>query len=127
MHLKTSNTRDLIEIGKLLLPDANENDFNFDCENIYEWIYINVPEYNFVLNISREHGMARLANEVLDKCKSDEELEKMLTPGPVYIFCIDEASAEYADMIPDSLISYISQRLNSAITVFPGRLNVVAG
>ncbi len=115
---------ELLELGKLLLPDANVQDFDFDYENVYEWMYVDLPEIDFSLNISREHGLADITDEELDEIGDDnEELEKRLRPGPIYIFGWNRADDCYVLDIPDSIVTQIANKLGCDVLVYPGRSN----
>ena len=124
MYLKLDKNIKFIELGKLLLPEATEESLCWDCENVYEWMYVDMPGYGFSLNISREHGMADVDVEILDKYQDDEEaLNEIVTPGPIYIFGWDKARDAYVDL-PESLIMTICRSLNTDILLYAGRINV---
>ena len=125
MYLRLDKDIELIELGKRLLPEANEESFCWDYENVYEWMYVDLPSYGFSLNISRDHGMSDIDDELLDKYQDYEEaLKGIVTPGPIYIFGWYKARDTYVDELPESLIVKICKRLNSDIALYEGRINV---
>lgn len=124
MYLKLTKHIKLLEIGKLLSPDADEMDLDWDYENVYEWMYVDLPEIDFSLNISREHGMADMTEEELDEIDDDpKELEKRLKPGSTYIFGWNKANDCYVHDIPDSIIVQIANKLRCDVLIYPGRSN----
>ena len=119
MYLKLNKNIKLIELGNLLLPNSTENSLDWDYENVYEWMYVDIPNYKFSLNISRDHGMSDI-----DDNFDEEELNKSVKPGPIYIFGWDRKKGKYINDIPDSLIEYISEKVDNEIVVYPGRVNM---
>ena len=58
MYLKINQNIELVKLGKMILPNSTEESLCHDCENVYEWMYVDLPAYDFSLNVSRNHGMA---------------------------------------------------------------------
>lgn len=125
MYLKITHDIELLALGHLLSPGTPEEDFDWDYENVYEWMYVNIRGCDFALNISREHGMADLDDKMLDKFQCDEAgLEKILKLGPTYVMGWNRTEDCHVDALPESLIQYISDKLRVDIAVHPGFPNV---
>ena len=39
-----------------LSPGARKRDLECDVENVFQWMYVNLPQFDASLNISRDHG-----------------------------------------------------------------------
>ena len=120
MYLKLNQNIKLIELGELLLPNSTEESLDWDYENVYEWMYVDIPNYKFSLNISRDHGMSDIEDDDL----SEEELNRIVKPGPIYIFGWDRKKDKYINDLPETLIKYISEKVNYELILYPGRSNV---
>ena len=123
MYLRINQNIKLVDLGKLLLPGSTEESLNWDIENVYEWMYVDIPNYDFSLNISRDHGMSEIEDEILDQYE-ENELHKIVKPGPIYIFAWDRKNDKYINDLSESLIIYLNQKITSDIAVLPGRINV---
>ena len=86
-------------------------------------MYVNLPSLAFSLNISREHGWADIDDEI-ETTATEEELQALVKPGPVYIFGWDRKTEDYVDTLPDWLAQYIADRLNVDVLVYGRRINV---
>lgn len=125
MYLKFSTQLDFPELANALCPGLSEESINWDSENVYEWMYVDLPELSFSLNVSREHGWAEVSDDLLDVHNgNDADLKKLVKPGPVYVFGWSNVTSDYIDLLPDSLAKTIAQRLAVEVAVYPGRINV---
>ena len=123
MYLKINQNIELVKLGKMILPNSTEESLCHDCENVYEWMYVDLPAYDFSLNVSRNHGMADIDDEIFDQ-HTEDELKEIIKPGPIYIFGWNKQKELYVDDIPEELIETISKKTDTTITVYPGRVNV---
>ena len=126
MYLKVDCNLDFPAIGVKLAPDASPDSFDHDSENVYEWMYVNIQDVAFSLNISREHGWADIDDEVLDikSTATKEELQALVKPGPVYIFGWNRETNNYVDLLPDWLPQHIADKLDADVLVYGRRINV---
>ena len=44
-------------LAKALSSDLDEDSIDYDFENVYEWMYVDLPQLDFSLNVSRELRM----------------------------------------------------------------------
>ena len=58
MYLKFDTKLRFPEPARALCPELTEDDITWDSKNVYEWMYADLPQLDFSLNISREHGWA---------------------------------------------------------------------
>ncbi|CAM2006933.1 hypothetical protein [Acanthopleuribacter pedis] len=126
MYLKVDKLKiSLLQFGQLFLADASEESLDYGYENVYEWMYVDIPGYDFSLNISREHGVADLDDAVLDEYEGNEAaLNEILDPGPIYIIGWDRVNDCLIDDLSNLLIFKIHEISNSNMTVYPGRINI---
>lgn len=122
VYLKAIFNRKLPGIGLLLAPSAAPESFEHDSENVYEWMWVNVPSVPFALNVSREHGWADIEDEI-EFAASPEELEAQVKPGPVYLFGWNRTADQYVDELPDWLPQFVANRLDVDVFVYHGRIN----
>lgn len=123
MYLRIETKVAPLQVGKLLFPSLAEEDFRYDMENQYEWLYLSIDGFDKVLDITRDHGMSEIEDEVLDEM-SPEEIEENLNVGPTYIFTVDDLNKKYYEDIPDELIQQLSNTLKSSISIFSGSFNI---
>ncbi len=124
MYLKIEKELKLVKLGKMLLPGSTEESLEWDAENVYEWIYVNLPGYSFSLNIFREHGILDVPEEIVDECDGDEEcLDMASTPGPIYILGWDRKKDDYVYDLPESLIQEICSKIKADVIVYDGRID----
>lgn len=50
-----SSSLDLVEIGDKLQIAGLISDYDYDCENVYEWLECTVDDSSLELNVSRKH------------------------------------------------------------------------
>lgn len=125
MYLKLNSKLELKALGLLLVPGSAEEAFNWDYENVYEWMYVDIPDFDFSLNVSREHGLADIDDNLLDEIEArNEDVSQYLKPGPTYIFGWNSKSDAYVEELPDTLIQLIANRLNMEVVVFNKTINV---
>ena len=55
MYLKFTIGGPLEDLVRSVWPDASEDELIRDYENVYEWVWLTLPERGLRLNISREH------------------------------------------------------------------------
>lgn len=123
MYLKIGCQLDFPSIGAKLTPHASPDSFDHDSENDYEWMYVNIQGIAFSLNISREHGWADI-DDHLESTATEEELQLLVKPGPIYVFGWDRETSDYVDQLPDWLPQYIADKLNVDVLVYGRRINV---
>ncbi len=123
MYLKLVDKLSPKKVAIALLPQLRPEQVEWDYENVHEWAYVDLPELTFSLDVTREHGMCDLDDEVLDGL-SPEEIEDLPTAGATYIFGWNRRSDSYVPDLPDSLIQKISDSIKSEILVYPGRINI---
>ena len=126
MYLKVDCNLDFTAIGLKLAPDASPDSFGHDYENVYEWMYVDMHDVSFSLNVSREHGWAEIDDELLDfeSTATREELQALVKSGPVYIFGWDRGNNHYVDHLPDWLAQQIANRLDADVLVYDRRMDV---
>jgi hypothetical protein len=125
MYLRFLTRLEFPQIAKRLCPDLTEDAIDRDSENVYEWMYIDLPQLGYSLNVSREHGWADLDDETLDQYENNNEtLKQIVQPGPVYVIGWDRKHDQYVDALPDFLPSFFADRLAIDVAVFAGRLDV---
>ena len=101
MYLKFIVIGELIEIVKLIWPNAKENDLQRDYENKYEWVWLTIPELGICLNISREH-----------------EWGKESKTYPIYLNNWQNPYENRIDHIPEDIIERVSKALKCSVEVF---------
>ena len=125
MYLKFETRLEFPELARTLCPELKEDSLDWDSENVYEWMYVDLPQLDFSLNVSRKHGWADIDDEILNQHHDDQEaLRQLVHPGAVYVFGWDRNTAAYVDELPDYLPSLIADRLGADVSVFNRRINV---
>ncbi|SRR6056297_1366296 len=125
MYLRFDTRLEFPQIAKLLRSDLTEDSLDWDSENVYEWMYIDLPQLPFSLNVSREHGWADVADEVLEQHENDKEkLQQIVQSGSVYVMGWDRKTDNYVDDLPDDVPGLFADHLAVDVAVFSGRLNV---
>lgn len=125
MYLKFDTRLEFPELARTLYAELTEDNIDWDSENVYEWMCVDLPQLEFSLNVSREHGWADIDDATLDKHETNPEaLKQIVQPGPVYIFGWDRRNSDYVDQLPDDLPSFIADRLLVDVSVFDRRINV---
>lgn len=126
MYLKFDCRLELRAIGKRLIPEAVTDEIETDAENVYEWMWIEIPNVPCSLNVSREHGWAQIEDALmdLDSDAAEDEVHSIVTPGPVFVSGWNRSRDEFVDALPDWLSQYFADRLSIDVLVFHGRPNV---
>ncbi len=125
MYLKLAERLSPKKVVEALLPHLRPEQVDWDYENVYEWAYVDLPELAFSLNVTRDHGMSHIGDDVLAGLTPDE-IEALPTAGPTYIFGWNRRSDSYVADLADDLIQRISDSVQSEILIFPGRIDVDA-
>ncbi len=109
MYLKFETRLEFPELARTLCPELKEYRLDWDSEDVYEWMYVDLPQLDFSLNVSREHGWADIDDEVLDQHQDDQEaLRQLVHPRAVYVFGWNRNASAYVDELPDYLPSLIA-------------------
>jgi hypothetical protein len=89
-------------------------------------MYVNIAELPFALNVSREHGWADTDDELLDfeSEATQEKLNALLIPGPVYMFGWNRATNSCVDELPEWLPQFVADKLLADVFVYSRRINV---
>ncbi|MBX2822568.1 MAG: hypothetical protein KTR29_22920 [Rhodothermaceae bacterium] len=125
MYLRFDTCLEFPDLARRLCPEMVEGSLDWDTENVYEWMYINLPHITHSLNVSREHGWADIQDEIIDQYENDQEgLKQLVQPGSVYVIGWDRTTDRYVDNLPDSLPSLFADQLGIDVSVFSGRFNV---
>lgn len=106
MYLKFTAAGPLKELVKQLWPNVPDSYLTRDYENLYEWVWLTLPEYGLRLNISREHEWGS---------------EKRVYP--VYVSAFMMETDTWIEEIPEEIIGVFQQVLDCPILVFGGREN----
>ena len=109
MYLKFPSDLSFEGLAKLFDSGATPDSTDWDYENVYEWMYISLPEAPFELNFSREHGQAE---------------DPPAGPGPTYVMGWDRMADRYLPDLPDALLSRVCETVQVEVAVYPGRPNV---
>ncbi|MCA8997546.1 MAG: hypothetical protein KDA80_11175 [Planctomycetaceae bacterium] len=123
MYLKTNCNLDFTDIASRLAPDTTPDSLEHDSENVYEWMWLNIEDVPFALNVSREHGWADLDDEV-ESTASLEELKALVKPGAVYMSGWERSTDSYINELPEWLAQFVVDRLQTDVIVYNGRINV---
>lgn len=121
MYLRFDTDLKFPVLGRRLCPDADEQSFGHDYENVYEWMYVDLPGLPYSLNVSREHGWADIEDESLYVGREHE-----VKPGPTFAIGWNRTTDEYVGDLPSWLPQYFADRLSLNVDVFVGRHNVDA-
>lgn len=125
MYLRFQTRLTFPELAQALCPDLTEDMIDWDRENVYEWMYLGLPQLEFSLHVSREHGWADVSDEVIDQCEKDnQKLSELIHPGPVFVSGWNRRTSTAADSLPDFLPNFIANRLSLEVAVCAGRVNV---
>jgi len=123
MYLKLTKKISPRTVAKMITPDLDDHDLEHDYENVYEWAYIDLPELDFSLDVTRDHGMSEIEDHELDNM-SQEELKSIPSAGATYIFGFNRKFDQYVNEIPEWVIEILCQKTQSDIFVYPGRINI---
>jgi hypothetical protein len=112
VYLRFDTKLDCPVLARLLNPSVSDDSIDWDYENVYEWMWLDLIQFDFVLNISREHGDA------------DVDDGTFATPGSTFVNAWSRGDRYRVDKLPDSLAQFLANQLNVDIAVFAGTLNV---
>jgi hypothetical protein len=122
MYLKFECELDLISLGKILVPESTDDSLDWDYENVYEWMYLDFPDLEYSLNVSREHGQADIDDELLD----DPQFQ--IKPGAIYVHGCSRSNVYhndyYMDTIPEWVAQYIANCLSVDVLVYGEGINI---
>ncbi len=125
MYLKFHTQLGFPAIARLLCPELTEDKLEWDSENVYEWMYVNLPQLDFSLNLSREHGCACIDFDMLEQPPDNQKaLKHDVRPGPVYVFGWDGDTSNYVDQLPAYVAAFIANRLSVEVSVFNRPINI---
>ena len=110
MYLKFTVAGPLEDIVRAVWPDSPESDLIRDYENVYEWVWLTLPEERLRLNISREHEWG-------DEAESGRVF-------PIYVSPFEVEREEFLDAISPDIAERISMTHGCHVEVFDGRQNV---
>ena len=105
MYLKFTIDGPLEDIVRAVWPEATADELNRDYENVYEWVWLDLPSQGIRLNISREHEWG-------------EDLTG--TVFPIYVSEYEDGLTKQADLIARQIASAHGCR----VELHEGRHNV---
>ena len=106
MYLKFTVVGELEEIVKSIFPNSTEEKILRDYENVYEWVWLELPSYDIRLNISREHEWG-------------QEKEAY----PIYVSAFQLIEDKHVINIPKNIIEQFKS-VNYKTEVYEGRYDV---
>ena len=110
MYLKFIVAGPLEKIVRAVWPEASEDDMIRDYENVYEWVWLSLPDDGVRLNISREHEWG-----------DDAESGRV---SPIYVAPFEIEREAFLDLIPPKIVERISITHCCKVEAFDGRPNV---
>jgi hypothetical protein len=123
VYLKVNCNLAFSDIAFRLALQATPDTFEHDCENVYEWMWLNIKDVSFALNVSREHGWADIDDET-ESTASIEELKTLVKPGAIYMAGWDRSTDTYINELPEWLPQFVADKLDADVCVCNGRINV---
>jgi hypothetical protein len=125
MYVRFQHDHEFQALGLLLNPHATEADFEYNVENVYQWMYVSLAKFDTVLNISRDHGWSDLPEEIEQQYDVDDpRLLALIRPGPTYATSSGRAEPTVPEHLWYDIAQYIADRLGCSVDVLPGALNV---
>ncbi len=105
MYLRIEINGDLDELMQKVWPNKNNEELYRDYENVYEWVWVSLPDYSIWLNVSREH-------------KWGEEKENY----PTYVagYSSDQEGSQRVEVISPEVSSHIAQALGCNVFAHAG-------
>lgn len=107
MYFKFTVEGDLEDIVRSVWPYASGPDLEYDYENVYEWVWLNLPEQDAHLNISREHK------------KHDDAVAE--TVFPIFLSAMEPDRKNFVDELDQAIARRISLVHGCEVEVFDGR------
>ena len=113
MYLRLRFEGALEDSVRAIWPETQGDDLLHDYENVYEWIWLKLPQHAVRLNISREHGF-------------DDELDDVVPDqvGFVYISAFEVEREQLIDAVPEIVVQELASKHEGRIEIFSGRCNV---
>jgi hypothetical protein len=127
MYLRFESNLDFPLLAKALNNNLTEETIGWDSENVYEWMYVDLPHLDFSLNVSREHGWAKIEDQLIFQYEDEgreDELNQIVQCGPVYVFGWNKSKADHVDQLPESLPIFIANQFSVEVSVYNRRINV---
>ena len=127
MHARFHHDHEFPELGLLLNPSASESDFDCDVENVYQWMYVTLSQFDATLNISRDHGWSAIPDEIESKYDvNDPRLLALVHPGPTYATSCGHDRKSQPGISWYDVAQYIADTVNVPVDLLHGPLNVDA-
>ena len=123
MYLKLADKLCPREVARMLCPGISDEDIEWDYENVYEWVYVDLPGLPFLLDVNRDHGQSAVDDDRLDSL-TNEELANLPSIGPTYITGIDRDRKAIIREIAEEVIQQLSDKLMTEITVYLGGIDM---
>lgn len=109
MYLKIEINGELDALMQKVWPNKTEDELYWDAENVYEWVWIALPEYQIYLNVSREH-----------------DWDEVHGNAPTYIsgFSSDKEGSKRVKLISSEISSRIAQTLGCKVFAHAGNYGI---
>ncbi len=127
MYARFHHDRTFPQLGSLLSPRTPECDLDCDVENVYQWMYISLPQFDATLNISRDHGWSKIPDEI--ECQyavDDPRLLALVHPGPTYATSCGHDRQSEPDLAWHEISQYIADCVGVSVDLISGTLNADA-
>ena len=125
MHARFQHDHEFPELGLLLNPSACESDFDCDVENVYQWMYVTLAQFDATLNISRDHGWSSISDEIESQYDvNDPRLLALVHPGPTYAISCGHDRKSRPEILWYDVAQYIADSVNVPVDLLHGALNV---
>jgi hypothetical protein len=121
MYLKFATTLPFSDLAQLIAPDQARDSIGWDYENVYEWMWVDLGDLPFALNVSRAHGFD---DEPANPSLTTANALKSRQPGDIYVTGWNRAKESRVDILPAWLPQYLASRLQVSVLVFAGCMNV---
>ena len=105
MYLRIEINGELFDLMQKVWPNKDESKLYHDCENVYEWVWVSLPEYKIWLNVSREHEQGK---------------EQQNYPTYIRSFDSDAVFSKRVERIPSEVPAIISKALQCKVVVHEG-------
>jgi hypothetical protein len=121
MYLKFATTLPFPDLAQRIAPEQARDSIGWDYENVYEWMWIDLDDLPFALNVSRAHGDD---DEPANPTIKTANVRKARLPGDTYVTGWNRATDSRVDILPAWLPQYLASRLQVSVLVFAGCMNV---
>lgn len=125
MYARFHHLHEFPQLGSLLSPGTPERDLDCDVENVYQWMYVTLPQFKATLNISRDHGWSAIPDEI--ECQysvDDPRLLALVHPGPTYATSCGRNRQSEPDLPWHDVAQYIADCVGVSVDLISGSLNV---